>query len=228
MNRIEEEVAVAEPPSYGNQSKPRGRKPKKSGAAVKPKKGKGSKKNKARKSKAKRVRKAGKIRKGEGEPAEADQSIQEEVEPAEVVPETKAKPAKRKAKALAKSSSAKPTSEPVPAAVAVTPGEGGSRPSLPQGMVYPPDWVKSGNVYSNSYRRAQASGKSADEIKEYAKDCTRRFRECGGVDKDLLDSFGKDKPKPRQKRGAAGASAPNPDTVELVNGNVSNEVESVA
>lgn len=62
--------------------------------------------------------------------------------------------------------------------------------SLPHGYVYPPNWVKSGNVYSNVYRRLKASGCAIEEVRERAKEARRAFSQHGGVPADLVASFG--------------------------------------
>ena len=102
------------------------------------------------------------------------------------LPKAKAKGSKSKGKNKNKSSSKGEPVGPDP----LEPARGVALPHLPPNMVYPPDWVKAGNVYSNAYRRAKAEGKSPEEIKEISKDCAARFRKWGAVDTDLLASFG--------------------------------------
>ena len=77
-------------------------------------------------------------------------------------------------------------------------------PSIPPNMAYPPVWVKAANVYSNSYRRAKAQGKSPEETREIAKDCAARFRQWGAVDVDLIGSFGLEKQTTKRRRNNLG------------------------
>ena len=105
-------------------------------------------------------------------------------------------------KAKAKGSKSKGKKKNMSSPVDPDPLEPGLAVDLPPNMAYPPDWVKAGNVYSNSYRRAKAEGKGPEEIKEFAKDCTARFRQWGAVDTDLLTSFGLSKGKSKRRRTA--------------------------
>ena len=230
MSRLGDEVAQSEPAAYNLQSKPRGRKPKKakadSGASgSKPKSKKGKNRKGGRKNRKTRKMKAVKSAKAKRDAAKETPAT-EDSSGAFAVPEPKAKAApKRRSKAKSK---AKPSaaSAAEPAVVAPEPVVAPSQPTtLPQGMTYPPEWVKSGNVYSNSYRRAVAAGKSLDETKEYAKDCTRRFRECGGVDLDLVDSFGLAKPS-RKKKVTPDATGSNSGDADGANANKENGVVS--
>lgn len=155
------------------------------------KKGKASPTGKGKKSTPKS--KKGKKTKPVNEPtdADADGAADEENQPPEVaVPKRKPR-AKRAARPKAKAAPVAP----------VAPGPSLERGVLPDGLVYPPDWVRSGNVYSNMYRQAKSSGKSLEEVKTIAREAGQRFRETGGVEPSLLPSFGAEPRGQRRKKG---------------------------
>ena len=154
-----------------------------------------------RKSKGK-ARKAHKARKNafyeavkvEGDPAFADAASDEANE---MEPDARPEAASKKGSQKRTRSGAKVKKS--------TPEEDGQDPlgerfPLPEGFVYPPEWVTANNVYTNLYRRLKKAGNAMDVVKEEAREARYQFSVHGGVPMALVSSFGIAKRGPKKPK----------------------------